>query len=134
MPSQPLTLEIHEATVTDTLQMKRLSEELKSIDVRLAFDDFGAGQARIAELTAVRPDYLKFDISLIHNIHRAGADHQQMVAHLVKMARNLGIHVVAEGIEEEGEAATCAELGFDLAQGFYFGHPLPLKDADRTAK
>ena len=53
-PSQPLTLEIHEAAVSDTDHMKRLSEELKSINVlRLAFDDFGAAAARIVELTAV---------------------------------------------------------------------------------
>ncbi|HKD36886.1 MAG TPA: EAL domain-containing protein, partial [Pirellulales bacterium] len=67
-PSQQLTLEIHEAAVSDVAEMKRLSDGLKSLDVRLAFDDFGAGQARIAELTAVHPDYLKFDMSLIHNI------------------------------------------------------------------
>jgi EAL domain-containing protein (putative c-di-GMP-specific phosphodiesterase class I) len=126
-PSQPITLEIHEAAVSDTAQMKRLGEELKSINVRLAFDDFGAGQARIAELTAVRPDYLKFDISLIRNIHLASPDHQQMVAQLVKMVRNLGILALAEGVESEAEAATCVALGFDLAQGFYFGRPAPMK-------
>jgi EAL domain-containing protein (putative c-di-GMP-specific phosphodiesterase class I) len=126
-PSQPMTLEIHEAAVTDVVQMRRLSEELKSVNVRLAFDDFGAGQARIAELTAVHPDYLKFDISLIRNIHRATPEHQQMVAHLVKMVRSLGILALAEGVELEEEAALCKELGFDLAQGFYFGRPAPMK-------
>jgi len=126
-PSQRITLEIHEAAVTNTDQMKRLNEELKTINVRLAFDDFGAGQARIVELTAVRPDYLKFDMSLIRNIHLAAPDHQQMVAHLVKMVRNLGILALAEGVESEDEAATCASLGFDLAQGFYFGRPAPME-------
>ncbi len=128
-PSQALTLEIHEKAVSDVDEMIRLSEGLKSLDVRLAFDDFGAGQARIAELTAVHPDYLKFDISLIHNIHRATRDHRQMVAHLVKMVRNLGILALAEGVEVEEEAAVCAELGFDMAQGFYFGRPAPIHAA-----
>jgi EAL domain-containing protein (putative c-di-GMP-specific phosphodiesterase class I) len=128
-PSQQLTLEIHEAAVSDVGEMKRLSEGLKSLDVRLAFDDFGAGQARIAELTAVHPDYLKFDMSLIHNIHRATRDHRQMVAHLVKMVRNLGIMALAEGVEVPEEAAVCAELGFDMAQGFYFGRPAPIHAA-----
>jgi EAL domain-containing protein (putative c-di-GMP-specific phosphodiesterase class I) len=128
-PSQQLTLEIHEAAVTDTAEMKKLSEGLKALNVRLAFDDFGAGQARIAELTAVHPDYLKFDMSLIHNIHRATAEHRQMVAHLVKMVRNLGIFALAEGVELEEEAAVCIELGFDMAQGFYFGRPAPIKTA-----
>ncbi len=126
-PIQPLTLEIHEAAVTDAPQMTRLGEELRAINVRLAFDDFGAGQARILELIAVRPDYLKFDMSLIRNIDRAASDHRQMVADLVKLARNLGILVLAEGVEYEAEAATCVALDFDLAQGFYFGRPAPLK-------
>ena len=128
-PSQQLTLEIHEAAVTDTAEMKRLSEGLKALNVRLAFDDFGAGQARINELTAVHPDYLKFDMSLIHNIHRATSEHQQMVAQLVKMVRNLGILALAEGVELEEEAAVCAELGFDLAQGYCFGRPAPITSA-----
>ncbi len=128
-PSQRLTLEIHEGAVSDAEQMKTLSEGLKRLNVRLAFDDFGAGEARFAELTAVHPDYIKFDISLIHNIHRATYDHRQMVAHLVKMVRNLGILALAEGVEMEEEAATCIALGFDLAQGFYFGRPAPMKSA-----
>lgn len=126
-PSQRITLEIHEAAVTDTGHMKRLSEELKTINISLAFDDFGAGQARIIELTAVRPDYLKFDMSLIRDIHLAAPDHRQMMAHLVKMVRDLGILALAEGVECEAEAATCTALGFDLAQGFYFGRPAPMK-------
>jgi EAL domain-containing protein (putative c-di-GMP-specific phosphodiesterase class I) len=128
-PSQQLTLEIHEAAVTDTAEMKKLSEGLKALNVRLAFDDFGAGQARIAELTAVHPDYIKFDMSLIHNIHRATSDHRQVVAHLVKMVRNLGILALAEGVELEEEAAVCTDLGFDLAQGYCFGRPAPIKIA-----
>ncbi len=127
-PSQPLTLEIHEGAVTDADEMRRLSRELKDLDVRLAFDDFGAGQARIAELTAVHPDYLKFDISLIHKIHRATHAHRQLVADLVKMVRQLGILALAEGIEVADEATTCVELGFDLAQGFYFGRPAPMRN------
>jgi EAL domain-containing protein (putative c-di-GMP-specific phosphodiesterase class I) len=126
-PSQPLTLEIHEGAVTDADEMRRLSRELKDLDVRLAFDDFGAGQARIAELAAVHPDYLKFDISLIHGIHRATPAHRQLVADLVKMVRQLGILALAEGVEVAEEATTCVELGFDLAQGFYFGRPVPMQ-------
>ena len=132
-PSQRITLEIHEAAVTDTAQMKRLSEELKAIDMRLAFDDFGAGQARIVELTAVRPDYLKFDMSLIRNIHLAAPDHQQMIAHLVKMVRNLGILALAEGVESEAEATTCASLGFDLAQAILFRPPGSVKNVRDSA-
>lgn len=131
-PSQRFTLEIHEAAISDAAQMKVLSAELKQIDVRLAFDDFGAGESRFAEMTAVHPDYIKFDISLIHNIHCTPHDHRQMVAQLVKMVRNLGIIALAEGVELAEEAAVCIDLGFDLAQGFYFGRPAPIKAVSLT--
>ena len=54
--------------------------------------------------------------------------HRQLVADLVKMVRQLGILALAEGIEVADEAATCVELGFDLAQGFYFGRPTPMRN------
>jgi EAL domain-containing protein (putative c-di-GMP-specific phosphodiesterase class I) len=122
---QPLTLEIHEAAVTDVKQMSELRAALNDLDISLAFDDFGAGHSRLAELVKVRPEYLKFDISLIHDIHSANAQHQQMIAALAKMVRDLGIVAFAEGVETAEESETCRQLGFQLAQGFLYGKPAP---------
>ncbi|MGN6547366.1 MAG: EAL domain-containing protein [Aureliella sp.] len=122
-----IILEIHEAAVTDPVQMCRLKAELRDMNIGVAYDDFGAGQNRLSELVEAPPDYLKFDISMIRRIDQAGAERQRMVASLVKMVRELGIAPLAEGIETEGEAATCRQLGFSTAQGFYFGAPAPLR-------
>ena len=122
---QPLTLEIHEAAVTEPSLMKELRDELRSLKIGLAFDDFGAGQARLAELFEVRPDYLKFDMSLIRNIHQASPEHVSMVRSLVQMVQHTGIVPLAEGIESDAELAVCVELGFEQAQGFLFGKPAP---------
>ena len=124
-PTQSLTLEIHEASITDTRQMMELRDALRDIDVRLAYDDFGAGQARLVELIEAQPDYLKFDIGLIRNIDQASAQQQQLVSTLVRMVLDLGVVPLAEGIETEGEASVCAELGFELAQGYFYGKPAP---------
>jgi len=124
-PTQTLTLEIHEAAVTDATQMTRLQQALAELNIRLAYDDFGAGQARLVELAKVRPAYLKFDIELIRNIDKASAHEQQMVASLVKMVRELGVVALAEGVEREAESEVCRQLGFQLCQGFYFGKPAP---------
>lgn len=122
-PSQPLTLEIHEAAVTNPASMRLLSEKLRELNVKLAYDDFGAGQARLLDLIEVPPDFLKFDMSLVRDLHQATRERQQTVRTLVRMAHDLGICVLAEGIECEGEAQICAQLGFELAQGYYFGRP-----------
>ena len=122
-PHAPLTLEVHEATVTDADSMRKLHGQLKELHIKLAYDDFGAGQARLVELVDVPPDYLKFDRKLIQDIHKAPAQRQQMLGTLVRMVRDLGIAPLAEGVELVDEAEVCQQLGFTLAQGFLYGQP-----------
>lgn len=122
-----IILEIHEAAVTDPAKMRELQLQLRSLNIGVAYDDFGAGQTRLSELVEAPPDYLKFDMSMIRSIDRAPNERQRMLASLVKMVRELGITPLAEGIETEAEAITCRQIGFVTAQGFYFGSPAPLR-------
>lgn len=124
----PVVLEIHEGSVTDLTLMRELRSQLTELDIGLAYDDFGAGQARLLELAEVPPDYLKFDRSLIQGIHQAGSSRQTMVASLVQVGKEIGVPCLAEGVEEEEEARVCAELGFQLAQGFLYGNPAPAEE------
>jgi EAL domain-containing protein (putative c-di-GMP-specific phosphodiesterase class I) len=126
VPYQPMTLEIHEKAVTDLAAMKEFIVALRALNIGLAYDDFGAGQSRLLDLVEVPPDYLKFDISLIRNIHTMLAK-QQMVDGLLRIVRDFGIAALAEGIECAEEALVCEQLGFAFAQGFFFGHPAPLE-------
>nr|WP_236649505.1 EAL domain-containing protein [Rhodopirellula sp. SM50] len=121
-----LVLEIHEASVTNRKVMRELSAAVKDLEIELAFDDFGSGQARLAELIEARPDYVKFDISLIHAIDHADEPRHRMLQTLVRMVRDLEIKALAEGIETSTEAEACQRLGFDLAQGYFYGRPAPL--------
>ena len=123
LPSTRLVLEVHEAAITDPAHMRQLSERLADLGVALAYDDFGAGQARLAELAEAPPHYLKFDRSLVHNLDLAAPRKQQMVASLVKLAHELGVITLAEGIEREAEGKACQSMGFTLVQGFYYGKP-----------
>jgi EAL domain-containing protein (putative c-di-GMP-specific phosphodiesterase class I) len=122
-PRRPLVLEIHEAAVTVGDEMRRLRAALTELRIGLAYDDFGAGQARLVELVDVPPDYLKFDMKLVQHLESASADRQRMLASLVKMVHDLGITPLAEGIETEGDHDICREIGFTCAQGFLYGHP-----------
>ncbi len=126
-PTQPITLEIHEGSVTHGSVMKELQVELSELDIRLAYDDFGAGQARLVELVEVPPDFLKFDMRLIRDIDTGSLQRQQMLARLVDMVREVGIQAVAEGVETQAEAEICRQMGFDLAQGHFYGRPSPVE-------
>jgi EAL domain-containing protein (putative c-di-GMP-specific phosphodiesterase class I) len=127
-PDTRIVLEIHEGAVTRVPQIRELRAALKDMDIGLAYDDFGAGQARLVELVEVPPDYLKFDLKLVQNVQYASNEKLHMLSSLVQMVSDLGISALAEGVETVEEHEVCAQLGFDFGQGFYYGRPsLPNK-------
>lgn len=125
--SQKITLEIHEKAVTNRANMQPICDQLRELEVGVAFDDFGAGQARLTELVDLRPEYVKFDISLVRGLHEATDERWRMVQSLVSMTRDLGAAPLAEGIECFEERRACEELGFELAQGYLFGRPVAMR-------
>jgi EAL domain-containing protein (putative c-di-GMP-specific phosphodiesterase class I) len=134
-PTGAITLEIHEGVVTGPDQMQELRRALADMNIGLAYDDFGAGQARLVELAEAPPDYLKFDLHLIHGIQSAHQQRQRMLESLVRMAQDLGIVTVAEGIETLEEHEVCRQIGFELGQGFFYGKPAAVKQyASRAEK
>lgn len=124
-PGRTLVLEIHEQAVSGIGAMRTLKHALASLDIELAYDDFGAGQARLLELVEAPPDYLKFDRSLIYNIDKAPANKLQLLQALREAAYDLRITTLAEGVGQAGEARVCKALGFDLLQGYYYHRPSP---------
>ncbi len=124
-PEVSVILEIHEAAVTSTSALATIRKELAALGIGLAYDDFGAGQARLQELADVPPDVIKFDIHLIHGLPQASLERRRMVLSLVQIAKDLDVIPLAEGVETQAEAEICYDLGFELAQGFYFGEPSP---------
>lgn len=127
-PLSRVVLEIHESAVADVGELKSLRAGLDQIDVDLAFDDFGTGQARLLELVEVEPRYLKFDAVLVSRLHLASKKRRDMLASLLKVVLDLGISPIAECIESREEAQACLDLGFEIGQGFYFGRPAPAAD------
>jgi EAL domain-containing protein (putative c-di-GMP-specific phosphodiesterase class I) len=119
---QALVLEVHEDTVTDLPALRQLHEHLRELNIGLAFDDFGVGQSRLEELADVRPDFVKLDMALVRNLHQS-AQRQILVQGIVRVALDLGVQVLAEGIESEDEAKVCRQLGCSFGQGFLLGHP-----------
>jgi EAL domain-containing protein (putative c-di-GMP-specific phosphodiesterase class I) len=126
-----IVLEIHEAAITCVNSLNELGKQLADLNIEMAYDDFGAGQARLAEIAGARPKYVKFDIGLIRGIDSAEENRLKMIRTLVNMVKDLEIHALAEGIETPEEAAACRDLSFELAQGFFYGCPAPAAGTER---
>jgi len=127
-PQVEFTVEIHEAAIVNVAQVVALKASLRERGIRLAYDDFGAGQARLIELGEAPPDLLKFDIRFIRGIHEAPPSRRRLLRSLVEIVQDLGSEPVAEGVESAEEAAACSDIGFTRAQGYYFGRPKPAED------
>jgi len=139
-PDQRLVLEIHEASISSPTQMRTIKAALADMDIRLAYDDFGAGQARLAELIDVPPDYLKFDLKFMRDIEKASLQRHKMLQNFIQAVRDAGVVALAEGVETAAADQICRKIGFDLAQGFHYGRPAvaekyvqrPSGDTDRS--
>ena len=93
-------------------------------DVGIAVDDAGAGYASLHHILELRPTYAKLDISLVRGIE-ADEPRQALAAGLAYFALRSGCHLIAEGVESEGEAAALQRLSVEFAQGYLFGRPVP---------
>jgi EAL domain-containing protein (putative c-di-GMP-specific phosphodiesterase class I) len=102
---------------------------LRSLGVHLAIDDFGTGYSSLGYLQSFPIDILKIDRSFVMRVAR-GPEESALCRAIVKLAHNLELTTVAEGIEEEQQLVRLRELGCSLGQGYYFSKPLPPADMD----
>ena len=126
-PHLDLALEIHESVLSRPAAIAELRALLLERNIALAYDDFGAGQARLLELAEAPPHYLKFDRRFVSGLDQAPVAKRRLLHSLLALASEQLVRTVAEGIETPGEARACAEIGFTHAQGFYLGRPRPIE-------
>ena len=120
-PDMQIVLEVHEGAVASSEVLRKVRDVTRNLKMGLAYDDFGAGQARLKELFEVPPDVLKFDVKFIHGLNYSPPQHRATIQSLIRIVRDLNVVPLAEGVETPEEAEICQELGFELAQGYLFG-------------
>ncbi|MEM9574482.1 MAG: EAL domain-containing protein [Pseudomonadota bacterium] len=98
-------------------------EQLSKAGIRVVLDDFGSGNAGLAQLSKLNVSGLKTDISLIDNLLTDRATELVYTA-LINLCHDLDLHVVTEGVETEAQAQRVADIGSESMQGFWFTHPL----------
>lgn len=103
--------------------------ELKKLGLQLSIDDFGTGYSSIARLKSFPIDRLKVDRSLIAGLATASRD-QAIFKAILSLGHNLGLRVVAEGVETAEQYYFLRDAGCDEVQGYFFGMPVPVSDFD----
>ncbi|MFI6072712.1 putative bifunctional diguanylate cyclase/phosphodiesterase [Actinoplanes sp. NPDC051343] len=132
MPADRLCLEMTESVLlTDTDENLSRIVSLKALGVQLAMDDFGTGYSSLAYLRRFPMDVLKIDRSFVDRLGGEDAD-EALVRTIVRMGRNLGMSLVAEGIETAVQLRLLQEMGCDYAQGYLLSKPLPAEEATRA--
>jgi EAL domain-containing protein (putative c-di-GMP-specific phosphodiesterase class I) len=128
LPPASLHLELTEtAVIGDELHASNLLSQLRKRGVKVWLDDFGTGFSGLSHLRRVPVDGVKIDRSFIADVLR-DPDDLALTTAIIAMAHSLGITVVAEGVEKEGQYAVLRERGCDLAQGYWLGHPVSAQD------
>lgn len=117
------------ATVEDYPRLQDALDRLRRSGVRVAVDDTGAGISSLAHILTLGPEVIKLDRALTTGIDRDPA-RRALAASLVTFAGETGAHIVAEGIEKEGELDVLLELGVRFGQGFHLARPGPLPGPD----
>ena len=116
-----LDIEITESTVfADIEEARRIMRELKSLGVGLKLDDFATGYSCLRHLCDLPFDSIKIDRSFILDVAGRNSDTRELVRTIMKMAENLSLGVIAEGIEDKESAAVLRDMGCRFAQGFYY--------------
>src|SRR5215471_9658996 len=120
-----VVLEVTErAPLNNVERIREKVAALRMLGFRIAIDDLGAGYAGLTSFATLEPDIVKLDMSLVRNIDREPVK-QKVVASMVGLCKDMGLLIVAEGVETVPERNTLVDLGCDLLQGYLFAKPGP---------
>ena len=103
---------------------------LKEIGIKLAIDDFGTGYSSLSYLKRLNADKLKIDRSFVKDLPD-DKDSIAIISAIIHMSHDLGLGIVAEGVENAVQAKLLKDMGCDTIQGYFYGHPMKAEDFTR---
>jgi diguanylate cyclase (GGDEF)-like protein/PAS domain S-box-containing protein len=125
VPAHLLELEVTESAITiDPVRARQMLEQLSALGVRISIDDFGAGYTSLGQLTTLPVSELKIDRSFVMTMTEVPGN-AMIVQSVIDLGHNLGLTIVAEGVETEQSLTTLASLECDVAQGYHICRPIP---------
>jgi diguanylate cyclase len=128
MPARLLMVEITESTlIEDPIMARQLVAEIRELGVRIGLDDFGAGYSTLNYLRSLEVDTVKLDRTFCQFVHSDETEYR-MTKGVISLARDFGVELIAEGVENAEQLLVLQELGCNYIQGFYFSAPLSEAD------
>ncbi|MCH5324904.1 MAG: EAL domain-containing protein [Eubacterium sp.] len=126
-----IEIEITESAAYDSMDVLiDVVRDLKARGFHISIDDFGSGYSSLNMLKDLPVDVLKIDRVFLTETNNKRAN--EIIGHVIKMARALGMETICEGIETDEQAQLLRSLGCDMAQGFFFARPMPCDDFERV--
>ncbi len=123
--AERVVLEVTErSAIDDVKDIQQRVRRLRGLGYRIAIDDLGAGYAGLSSFIALEPDVVKLDMSLVRGLHQS-AIQQRLVQTMASLCSEMGMRVIAEGVEIVEERDAARRLGCDLFQGYLFARPGP---------
>lgn len=130
LPAHNLKVEITETAIMERAkQAVEMLNRLKKAGVRVSIDDFGTGYSSMSNLQEFPLDQLKIDISFVSKMCES-AENAEIVKAIVNLAHNLGLNVVAEGVEELSQQEMLREMGCEFGQGYLFSRPVSVASVE----
>ena len=122
-----------EIEISETLSMRDpqvtllILQQLQQLGIKASIDDFGTGYSSLRQLKKLPINRLKIDVSIIQGIC-SDPDDLTIASSIISLAKNMGIGVIAEGVETEAQLQLLKQLQCDQAQGFYLGLPMQVSE------
>ena len=131
VPADQIEIEITESVMIDSAEKAfAYINELRDFGVMIAIDDFGTGYSSLSYLNKFPANLLKVDKSFIDKMNLSDSS-KQYVAAIISIGHIFGFNVISEGVEDEAQLEALKEIGCDLIQGFVWGRPLPVEEAEK---
>jgi EAL domain-containing protein (putative c-di-GMP-specific phosphodiesterase class I) len=127
-PAEFLTLEITETSIMAGADRSlKILERINEMGVSFSIDDFGTGYSSLAYLKKLPVSEIKIDKSFVMEMQKNESD-ATIVKATIQLGHNLGLKVVAEGVEDEQTYLALKDMGCDVLQGYFISRPVPVKD------
>lgn len=131
VPIKLLELEITETT--DAQGVSDVVQQMKDAGFTMLMDDFGSGYSSLNMLKTTQFDVLKIDREFLSRFMESGRG-RKIISHTISMSQDIGLDIIAEGVETKEQAQFLHDCGCDAAQGFYYSKPIPQEDFDKLLK
>ena len=133
IPTRNLEFEITESIMIDSVdEALSIINEIKNMGIQIAIDDFGTGYSSLSYLNKFPANLLKVDKSFIDKMNTSDSS-RQYVAAIISIGHIMGFDVISEGVEEPEQLETLRTIGCDYIQGYIWGKPLSMEDAEKVA-